>query len=59
VAQANLEITDLLMRKEKQKVLADITITPQGIPIREQAAAQVHPLSEIIRSMGWMRYREK
>jgi hypothetical protein len=46
------------MRKEKQEVLADTTITPKGIPIREQSSAQVHPLSEGIRSLGWMSYEE-
>jgi hypothetical protein len=47
------------MRKEKQEVLVDITITPQGIPIREQETTQVHPLSEGIRGLGWMSYEEK
>jgi hypothetical protein len=48
-----------LMRKEKQEVLADITITPRGIPIRDHTTAQVHPLSESIRGLGWMSYEEK
>jgi hypothetical protein len=33
VVQANQEVTGLLMRKEEQEVLEDITITPQDIPI--------------------------
>jgi hypothetical protein len=59
VAQENLEVTSLHMRKEKQEVLADTTIIPQGIPIREHSTAQVHPLSEGIRVLGWMSYKEK
>jgi hypothetical protein len=59
VAQANQEVTDLLMRKENPEVLADITITHQGIPIREHTTNQVHPLSERIRGLGWMSYEEK
>jgi hypothetical protein len=59
VAQENLEVTSLQMRKENQEVLANITITSRGIPIREQVAAQVHPLSEGIRGLGWMSYEEK
>jgi hypothetical protein len=59
VAQANQEVTGLLMRKEEQEVLADITVTPRGIPIRENTTAQVHPLSGSIRGMGWMSYEEK
>ena len=34
------------MRKEKLEVLENITIAPQGIPIRGHTIAQVHPLSE-------------
>ena len=45
MAQENLEVTSLQMRKEKKEVLADTTITPQGILIREKATTQVHPLS--------------
>ena len=59
MAQANLEVIGLMMRKEKKEVLADITITPQSILIREKVAAQVHPLSEIIRGLGCMSYGEK
>jgi hypothetical protein len=59
VAQANQEATGLLMRKEEQEVLADITVTTQGIPIRGNIAAQVHPLSGSIRGLGWMSYEEK
>jgi hypothetical protein len=33
MTQENQEVTGLLMRGEEQKVLADITITPQGIKI--------------------------
>jgi hypothetical protein len=44
------------MRKEKKEVLADTTITPQGIPIRDLEEVQAHPLSEGIRGMGWMSY---
>jgi hypothetical protein len=47
------------MRKEEQEVLADITITPRGIPIREKVAAQVYPLSKGIRGLRWMSYEEK
>jgi hypothetical protein len=47
------------MRKEEKKVLVDITIIPQGIPIREQATSQVYPLSEGIRGLGWMSCEEK
>jgi hypothetical protein len=53
------EVTGLMMRKEKQEVLANITITPQGIPIREHTVAQVHPLSGRIKGLGWMSYEEK
>jgi hypothetical protein len=49
LTQANQEVTGLLMRKEEQEVLADITITPQGIPLGEHTIAQVHPLSGSIR----------
>jgi hypothetical protein len=48
-----------MMRKENQEVLEDITITPQGIPIRGNTTTQVHPLSGSIRVMGWMNYEEK
>jgi hypothetical protein len=48
-----------LMRKEEQEVLADITTTPRGIPIREHTASQVHPLSGSTRGLGWMSYEEK
>jgi hypothetical protein len=47
------------MRKEEQEVLADITITPRGIPIREYIESQVHPLSGSIRGLGLMSYEEK
>ena len=57
--QANLEVTSLQMRKEKQEVLVDTTITPQDIPIREQVTTQVHSLPEGIRGLGWMSYEEK
>jgi hypothetical protein len=46
MAQANQEVIGILMRKEDQGVLVDITITPQGIPIGENIAAQVHPLCQ-------------
>jgi hypothetical protein len=59
VAQENQEVTGLLMRKEEQEVLADITITPRGIPIRDHTANQVHPLLGSIRGLGWMSYEEK
>jgi hypothetical protein len=59
VAQENMEVTSLRMKKEKKKVLVDITIIPQGIPIREQATTQVYPLSEGIRGLGWMSCEEK
>jgi hypothetical protein len=49
MTQGNKEVTGLLMRKEEQEVLADITITPQGIPQGENTVAQVHPLSGSIR----------
>jgi hypothetical protein len=39
VAQANQEVIDLPMRKEEPKLLADITTTPRGIPIREHTTA--------------------
>jgi hypothetical protein len=45
MAQANQEVIDLLMRKEDQGVLANITISPQGIPIGERKKCPVHPLS--------------
>jgi hypothetical protein len=54
-----MEVTRLQMRKEKQEVLADTTITPQRIPIIEQVATQVHPLSEGIEGLEWMSYEEK
>jgi hypothetical protein len=59
VAQENQEITGLLMRKEEQEVLANITITPRGIPIRENTTDQVFPLSRSIRGLGWIIYLDK
>jgi hypothetical protein len=59
VAQVNQEETGLLMIKEEQEVLADITVTPRGIPIREHTKTQVHPLSGSIRGLGWMSYEGK
>jgi hypothetical protein len=60
VAQANQEVTGLLMRKEDQEVLANITITPQGITMGQHTTTQVHPLlGSIRRGMGWMSYEEK
>jgi hypothetical protein len=47
------------MRKEEQEVLVDITITPRGIIIIGNTTTQVHPLSRIIKGLGWMRYDEK
>jgi hypothetical protein len=47
------------MRKEEKEELVDITITPQGIPIRDHKKSQVHPLSGSIRGLGWMSYEEK
>jgi hypothetical protein len=40
-------------------MLADTTINPEIIPRKEKVAAQVHPLSNNIRGLGWMRYEEK
>jgi hypothetical protein len=54
-----MEVTSLRMRKEEQEVLANITTTLRGIPIREKETTQVHPLSEGIRGLGWMSYEEK
>jgi hypothetical protein len=46
--------------RRRKEVLEDITITPQGIPLRDHTVVQVHPLSGNIRGgLGWMRYREK
>jgi hypothetical protein len=59
VAQENQEVTGLLMGKEEKEVLADITITPRGIPIRGHTVDKVHPLSGSIRGLGWMSYEEK
>jgi hypothetical protein len=59
MAQANKEFTCLLMRKEEQGVLADITITTRGISIGEHTFSQTHPLSRSIRGLGWMSYEEK
>ena len=59
MAQENQEVIGLLMRKEEQEVLADIAVTPQGIPIRDHTTYQVHPLSGSIRGLGWMSYEEK
>ena len=59
MVQANLEVTGLLMRKEEHEVLVDITITPQGIPIRGNTTSQVYPLSGSIRDLGWMSYEDK
>jgi hypothetical protein len=59
VAQANKEVTGLLMRKEDPEVLENITVTPRGIPIRENIQYHVHPLSGSIRGMGRMSYEEK
>ena len=60
MAQENQEVTGLLMRKEEQEVLANITITPQGIPLGEHTVVEVHPLSGNIRGgLGWISYMEK
>ena len=53
------EVTGLLMGKEEKEVLADITITPRGIPIRGHTADQVHPLPGSIIFLGWMNCEEK
>jgi hypothetical protein len=52
VAQANQEVIDILMRKEEKEVLANTTITPRGIPIKENTTNQVHPLSGSIIGLG-------
>jgi hypothetical protein len=59
VAQASQEIRGLMMIKEKKEVLAGITTTPRGIPLRYHTTDQVHPLSESMRVLGWMNYEEK
>ena len=59
MTQANLEVTNLQMRKRDHEMLVDTTITPERIPRKEQVAAQVHPLSDSIRGLGWMSYEEK
>jgi hypothetical protein len=59
VAQANQEVTGLLMRKEEQEVLANITNTPRVIPITEHTTSQVHPLLRAIRGLGRMSYEGK
>jgi hypothetical protein len=59
VAQVNVGVTNLQSRKEKKKVLVDITIIPKGIPIREQTKTRVYPLLEGIRDLGWMSRQEK
>jgi hypothetical protein len=46
MTQENQEVTGLMMRGEEQEVLADITITPQGIPLGEHIVAQFHPYQE-------------
>jgi hypothetical protein len=47
------------MRKEELDVLAYVTITPQGTPIRGNTTTQFHPLLRSIRVLGWMSYEEK
>ena len=42
MAQANQEVIGLLRRKEDRGVLADISITPQAITIRENIVVLVH-----------------
>ena len=59
MAQANLEVIGLMKRKEEQEVLANITTTPRGIPIREHTTTHVHPLSGRKRVLGWMNCEEK
>jgi hypothetical protein len=60
MAQENQEVIGLLRRNQDQEVLADIIVTPQGIPIGENTISQVHPLSgSIIRGLGWMSCKEK
>jgi hypothetical protein len=60
MAQANQEVTCLMMRGEEQEVLEDITITPQDIQLGDNTVVQVHPLPGSIRGgLGWMRYKEK
>jgi hypothetical protein len=38
----------------RTKVIADITNTPRGIPIRDYTRTQVYPLLGIIRGLGRM-----
>jgi hypothetical protein len=60
MAQENQEVISLLTRKKDQGVLADITISPQGIPIGECPTTPVHPLSgSIIIGLGCMKCEEK
>jgi hypothetical protein len=60
MAQPNHEFIGLLMRKEDQGVLADITISPQGITIGEHPTTPIHPLSgSNRRGLGWMNWEEK
>jgi hypothetical protein len=60
MAQANQEVTGLMIRGEEQEVLVEINITPQGIPLGEHTIVQVHPLSgNIRRGLGWMNCKEK
>jgi hypothetical protein len=54
VAPTNQEATGPLSKKEDQRAVADITITPKDIPIGDHIAAQFHPLSKSIRGLGWM-----
>jgi hypothetical protein len=60
MTQGNKEVTGLLMRNEEQEVLADITITPQGITQGENTVDQVHLMSgSIRRGLGWMNCKDK
>jgi hypothetical protein len=59
VAKENQEVTGLLMRKEEKEVLAYITVTLRGIPIRGHTTTQIHPFSGSIRDLGWMNYEDK
>ena len=54
MVEANREVTGSLREKEDQGVIADITITPKGIPTGEHTSTQVHPVLGSTGGPGWM-----
>ena len=54
-----LESHRSLDEKRRTRIVRDITITPQGIPIRGKKSNRFHSLSGSIRGLGWMSDEDK